>query len=623
MLKQIQSEAAAGGDNSPFLDDMASNIRPLRRRLRLTKGRLVGRMTQERQKLSFFIVIMFLVIFGLIVLAEVLFMEDGKNEIFYDDQTASDTVGASVGGGAWETPKPLLPNTDRELQDLKSPGAQIKSEKLKASLARHQEEMERLIKNISLRIKSQKPTDGPPPTPFKYSDELEDLEEPFDFTLQKHKGFDARWQPVNGTRHKFYVYSAYYDARTRPVIRVIGATKTKRSDKVWCRLHYGQSIEQKVSKSGNGNENGEDQEEEEMPPLLVPGGVTIIRENWNLKYSACFVLCSLPMPVKYVPQSVSIVNSDDFEAAMASNQLPVLNHVEGTGTSPVNSTDIGVCVKPMHFHYNKTLELIEFIELNKILGVTKFTLYNDTVSPEVNCALEYYKTEEKSVVVLPWRLNIDSQTEIRTEGLFAALNDCLYRNMNDFRYLMLIDFDEFIVPHTNDTLPQMLAHVDAQKIIVTGNIGRYGVKVPPQPKVTSAYSFQNAFFYLQFADDQEAGSPMRVLRKTRRKSKFNPQKQRSKYICVPRNVKEAGNHFIWEFGRGSNLNVPTKYGYLHHYRVCEFGGDDCIHTESHVDRTMFHYRDRLLTNVNSVLKKLSDRCQLDQSLKRDLLDQQS
>ena len=88
---------------------MASNIRPLRRRLRLTKGRLVGRMSQERQRLSFFIVIMFLVIFGLIVLAEVLFMEDGKNEIFYDDQTASDTVGASVGGGGWETPKPLLP----------------------------------------------------------------------------------------------------------------------------------------------------------------------------------------------------------------------------------------------------------------------------------------------------------------------------------------------------------------------------------------------------------------------------------------------------------------------------------------------------------------------------------
>ena len=138
------------------------------------------------------------------------------------------------------------------------------------------------------------------------------------------------------------------------------------------------------------------------------------------------------------------------------------------------------------------------------------------------------------MTVLPWKLNIDSQTQIRTEGLFAALNDCLYRNMNDFRYLMLIDFDEFIVPHTNETIPEMLKHVDDQKIVVTGNIGRYGVKVPPQPKVTSSYSFQNAFFYLQFPDDEAEKSQLRVLRKSRRKSKFNPQKQRSKYICVPR-----------------------------------------------------------------------------------------
>lgn len=113
-------------------------------------------------------------------------------------------------------------------------------------------------------------------------------------------------------------------------------------------------------------------------------------------------------------------------------------------------------------------------------------------------------------------------------------------------------------------------------------------------------------------------SPLRSLRKTRRKSKFNPQKQRSKYICVPRNVKEAGNHFIWEFARGSNLNVPTKYGYLHHYRVCEFGGDDCIHTESHVDRRSFHWRNTLLSNVKKVVHKLSERCQLQEGLKRDL-----
>ena len=135
--------------------------------------------------------------------------------------------------------------------------------------------------------------------------------------------------------------------------------------------------------------------------------------------------------------------SSDKEDTKATNKLPVLNADTGTGSLEVNGSAVGVCVKPMHFHYNKSLELLEFLELNKMLGVTKFTLYNDTVSSEVNCLLEHY-IKEGSVVVLPWKLNIDSQTEIRTEGLFAALNDCLYRNMNDFRYLMLIDFDEFI-----------------------------------------------------------------------------------------------------------------------------------------------------------------------------------
>lgn len=54
-----------------------------------------------------------------------------------------------------------------------------------------------------------------------------------------------------------------------------------------------------------------------------------------------------------------------------------------------------------------------------------------------------------------------------------------------------------------------------------------------------------------------------------RRAKLHPQKQRSKYICKPEAVVEAGNHFVWEFcpGKGS-LNVPSDAAILHHYRVC-------------------------------------------------------
>ena len=76
----------------------------------------------------------------------------------------------------------------------------------------------------------------------------------------------------------------------------------------------------------------------------------------------------------------------------------------------------------------------------------RFTMYNDTVSPEVSCLLEHY-TRTGVLTLLPWRLDLASQKEIRTEGLFAALNDCLCRNMGRVQYLVMMDLDELIIPY--------------------------------------------------------------------------------------------------------------------------------------------------------------------------------
>lgn len=61
-----------------------------------------------------------------------------------------------------------------------------------------------------------------------------------------------------------------------------------------------------------------------------------------------------------------------------------------------------------------------------------------------------------TINILPWNLRMRSQKEIRTEGLFAALNDCLYRTMHRYRYLAMVDLDEFIVPRHNDTLNELI-----------------------------------------------------------------------------------------------------------------------------------------------------------------------
>ena len=46
--------------------------------------------------------------------------------------------------------------------------------------------------------------------------------------------------------------------------------------------------------------------------------------------------------------------------------------------------------------------LLEFFEMKTILGYDMVTMYNLSISSEVNCALNHYITERK-LVVLPWK----------------------------------------------------------------------------------------------------------------------------------------------------------------------------------------------------------------------------
>lgn len=200
---------------------------------------------------------------------------------------------------------------------------------------------------------------------------------------------------------------------------------------------------------------------------------------------------------------------------------------------------------------------------------------------------------EGIVTVLPWQLDIVSQKEIRTEGLFAALNDCLYRTMYRFKYVLMIDLDEYIVPHKNTSLKVLMAHLSRNS--------------------KSAERTGDSFFYLQWPDDEASKSlpyKLLTLQKTTRKAKFHAHKQRSKCIVLPEKVVEMGNHFVWEFATGKAMtNVAPEAAFLHHYRVCEFGGNDCINTTHVTDRRMYAWRDQLVDAVALRLRLLQPVCQ--------------
>lgn len=248
------------------------------------------------------------------------------------------------------------------------------------------------------------------------------------------------WQYVTDDQEsKFLVFSAYLDDRkTDKFVRVIAVGRTRNPTPVWCKLYY---------KADDQNTYG---------TKTIQGNHMVISENWGLKYTARYVLCPIDT-TKILPDAVSILTNPDKEpmnilTVIVNSKTPVDWDVFNL---PKKIDSIAVCVKPLHNEYNKEIEIMEFIELHRLLGVNHFYFYNHTLGSQVDCLLRNY-ISEGVITVLDWQLPIISQKEIRTEGIFAALNDCLYRTMWHHSHVLFIDLDEYIMPEQVDTYKELL-----------------------------------------------------------------------------------------------------------------------------------------------------------------------
>jgi len=202
------------------------------------------------------------------------------------------------------------------------------------------------------------------------------------------------------------------------------------------------------------------------PPLAVPHFVSVVSR------------------LRAPPGNLLILRNTDQDADFAANPARNASARKGipVGRPPPSGDNIpdriAVCVKPLHFNYDQALYLMEYLEFYALLGVSHFTFYNHTLGPHASCVLQSYQQglvpgnltahdlepllpadaannatprvlrtqyERPTVSILPWNLRMRSQKEIRTEGLFAALNDCLYRTMYRYKYLALVDLFIYIM----------------------------------------------------------------------------------------------------------------------------------------------------------------------------------
>ncbi|XP_060567228.1 uncharacterized protein LOC132726006 [Ruditapes philippinarum] len=354
-----------------------------------------------------------------------------------------------------------------------------------------------------------------------------------------HLSPEVTWRPVN-TENSAYVFSMYH-LKEKSKLVIIGA-KVKDYATYYCQMWYSLTTNRTYHMVQN------------------PARAAALPEGHGKRYSASIFECQLQS--SNLPDYVSVVNES------CGIPLHILN-VVSTEKKVAQKRLFTVCLAPFNFNYDDDSQLIEWIELNRILGAKKFIIYDFSSSVSVKRVLEFYSKRGLTEVV-PWQLPMAVDTypaqnisaDIHYFGQLASLNDCLYRNKNISEFIVNLDLDEFIIPQSEEifTWLDMLKQLYQQ-----------------ERHAFSAYLFRNTFFCLEWNNSLISTLNtsfikhynLITLQKLEHDKNIFPARIRSKYFARTSRVSNIMIHDILMIPYKQHFVVPPTIGLLHYYRNCE------------------------------------------------------
>ena len=187
-----------------------------------------------------------------------------------------------------------------------------------------------------------------------------------------------------------------------------------------------------------------------------------------------------------------------------------------------------LCTSPLH---NQDRFLIQWIEFHRLVGFTKFVIYNSTdergrLLPIIN---NYARKYPNSVEVVQWNFRPLHLRDWKTTRYFQleALHDCLIRYGDQSDWIGTIDLDEYIVPLTPyQTIEEYLRKRTAHHAI--GSIRLFSL------------------FFCDEQSNQLSAEPMEsnalVIEKFTVRAKARFEGGRQKYLYRPRFVQHLSIH---------------------------------------------------------------------------------
>uniref|UniRef100_A0A8C5MXK0 Glycosyltransferase family 92 protein n=1 Tax=Leptobrachium leishanense TaxID=445787 RepID=A0A8C5MXK0_9ANUR len=364
--------------------------------------------------------------------------------------------------------------------------------------------------------------------------------------------------------NKTFILSPYYDPRlTMPTIRVLAIIHNSVGG-LYCSFHCFHGS-----------------------PVIVRAILDLHSDRFRFPYGTADLLCTEPTdcPYRYISVHRAKVKS--------TTHLPRFE-VRNRPPPAAPSVNFTVCISTMYGNYNNVLQTIQSLEMYKLLGAGRVTLYLNQCHQNLEKVLQYY-VEEGILEVIPWPIHkflrtsdqwlfyLNNNSQVHYYGQTATLNDCLYRNMYRSKFVLLNDIDEIILPVMHHDWPSLMESLQQH-----------------HPE-TSVFQFENHDFSTSSNDSEM--NPWRdipgvnilqsIFKKTNGLNKY-------KLLVDPRKVYQTSIHSVLK-SEGQPAYVPRDVAINFHCRRRQQANGIYSLTE---DRTLWRYKVSLLQSVNKVIQRV-------------------
>ncbi|XP_076013558.1 uncharacterized protein LOC143006118 [Genypterus blacodes] len=378
--------------------------------------------------------------------------------------------------------------------------------------------------------------------------------------------------PLHQTKHT--LVSAYMDQRRKSWdVRIIGIFRRDSIQPLHCLFYC----------------------EDHLSSNLTQANILQHSDNFGFPYTTTDVLCEIPKKCRAT--HVTLVPNKE---AGKHTFLPIRNQ-KTNGDEPQHfDFNFTVCISTLFGDYNNVLQFAQTLEMYRLLGVNRVVIYNTSCGPELDCLLRGY-SQEGFVEIVPWPIDHHLKPshgwmfskhggELHYFGQLTTLNECIYRNMERSRYVLLNDIDEIIMPYKHNNLMSLMNELQLQ-----------------HPK-TGVFLIENRIFLKnhfepsgKFHLPQWNGVPgVNILEHIYREEPGRNVYHAHKMIVQPRMVQQISVHEPLEIF-GGQFKVPPDLCWMIHTRGA--WRSELKLEELHVDTKLWNFTGKLIPNVDKVLRR--------------------